>query len=276
LVGSPITTVNPVFEIALIIFGPIVIALFFYAMYRALKVRRVLSVELYRRQALWAGANGLYWAFLFLFTLSASLLYDSNPQLSTQIVAVNIVELGTLYVALILDFLWIDSSVNAARRSDPLVRDILSWRHLRIILWFAIFIGIVVSFTFYALPIVNRLNGDPIMGVLSFWIVNSPVFYIVGLSSIVGLIISWSRAKDPILKRHLRWLFLYTIVLFTQGNLSLLIYAPLSQQLLLAVLAGVLLTVAILNGLALFKTARSLAPISHLPVGFKKSAPKGT
>jgi hypothetical protein len=59
--------------------------------------------------------------------------------------------------------------------------------------------------------------------------------------------------------------------LFAEGNSSLIICAPLSQQVLLAVMAAVYLTVAILNGLALFKTARSLAPISHLPTDLTKA-----
>src|SRR5690349_14769390 len=94
----------------------LVVALFLYSAYWAFSIRSVLSIRLYRRQAFWLGAMGVYFVSLSAF-LSVALTLELNA-LSVNVLGAAIISFG-----FVLIFFWIDSTVLVARRSDPLFRD---------------------------------------------------------------------------------------------------------------------------------------------------------
>ena len=79
-------------------------------------------------EAFWVGGMGLYFVALSVF-LAVALTLEINA-LSINILGGLIISFG-----FILIFLWIDSTVSIARRSDPLFRDTLRWSKLRYLFW---------------------------------------------------------------------------------------------------------------------------------------------
>ena len=79
-------------------------------------------------EAFWVGGMGVYFVALSVF-LAVALTLEINA-LSINILGGLIISFG-----FILIFLWIDSTVSIARRSDPLFRDTLRWSKLRYLFW---------------------------------------------------------------------------------------------------------------------------------------------
>src|SRR5579862_5646250 len=86
----------------------IVSVIFAHSAFWALNIRRALAVPLYRNQAL-----GLEFVILEAGFLSTFILFFGDNQLFIPIVWV--VDFGVFY--------WINASMLAARRTDPLLRD---------------------------------------------------------------------------------------------------------------------------------------------------------
>ncbi len=95
-----------------------------YAAYWAFVIRRALAVRLYRNQALGIGILAIAVA---LTQVNATISnYSANyPGFLTIIFP---------YFTTLTLFYWIDTSVQAGRRSDPLLRDTLHWKGLRVFL----------------------------------------------------------------------------------------------------------------------------------------------
>ncbi|HZY94736.1 MAG TPA: hypothetical protein VFE98_07780 [Candidatus Bathyarchaeia archaeon] len=111
----------------------VVAGLFSYSAYWAFVTRRALQHGLYRRQALWVGWMAVY--FVALTTvLSLLLTFQIN------VLSINILGGALIGAGFVVMFLWIDSTIRVARRSDPLSRDALRWSKLRY-LWGFITVG---------------------------------------------------------------------------------------------------------------------------------------
>src|SRR5208282_2621530 len=97
-----------------ILFLIVAVPIYSYAAYWAFSIRHALAVRLYRRQAFGIG-------FIILaiwFTMGAFVLVPStNLKLYTALTD------PSFYFLFIVLFYWIDASVLATRRSDPLLRD---------------------------------------------------------------------------------------------------------------------------------------------------------
>ena len=217
----------------------LVAALFLYSAYWAFVIRRALMHRLYKRQALWVGSMAVYFVALSSF-LTVVIEYNIN------VLAVN--ASGGLLIAsgFVVLFLWIDSTIRVARRSDPLYRDSFRWSKLRY------FWGIVTTFGAVG-AVFDAINSGlaaaaPFGGALLF--------------GAIALLLTGSRSGDPTLKTHLKWTGLCIFLLWLSSQLvdvlsKILLDADLAQAITFGLVA--------LGAYALYRSARSLAPIGHLP-----------
>jgi len=180
---------------------------------------------------------------LFFVLLSAFLTIALSFQLNS--LATNI--LGGLIIAggFILIFLWIDSTVLIARRSDPLFRDTLRWSKLRYLFWLATIGGAVGAIT---TAIDSGLSTiAPYGGALFF--------------GAIALLISGRRSGDSTLRRHLEWtglcVFLLWLASQAQDPLFRVITDPYLVQLLIYPLVAA-------GAYSLYRSAKSLVPLGHI------------
>jgi hypothetical protein len=246
-----------------LVIAPVFTVLFVYAAYRALIIRKVIAVRLYRRQSLWVGISGFYWAFFTLGLGLAAALYSQNPAFVSANTVIAYSIFVALYVALIVSFLWIDSTIRVARRSDPLLRDAIYWSKLRIFLWAVIFVGMALGLIFRAPLVVSSSGGNPVTEIISFYDANVIAFWIVGFASLAALIVSGLRSKDVSLRRQILALGVYVVALIFQGIPSIIVgdLHLVESGVLVAILAVV---AYLINSVALVRTARSLAPLNKL------------
>ncbi len=214
-----------------------VVGLFLYSAFWAFTIRRVLLTGLYRRQAFWVGAMGIYFVSLSAF-LSVALTFELNA------FYVNL--LGALIISsgFTLIFLWIDSTVRIARRSDPLFRDTLHWSKLRYLFWFVTLGGAVGAFftSIYS----GFAAATPFGGALLF--------------GAIALLLSAKRSGDKTLRRHLRWTGLCIFLLWLGSQVQ----QPLSYHIADPYLAQSLTWPLVLAGAyCLYRSARSLIPLGH-------------
>jgi hypothetical protein len=153
--------------------------IFVFPAYWAFSIRRALAIRLYRNQALGIALVAI--SFLVF-----------GEVIST---------LTTYNLALVVIFYWLDASVLAARRSDPLLRDTLHWTKLRIVIWAIVLISLVVSTAFV---LINRdityIPSDPLWSEVA----TSPDFAIPVIALIILPLVA-RRSKDPALRKHLIW-----------------------------------------------------------------------
>lgn len=230
-----------------ITFLVITVPIFFYAAYWAFSVGRALTIRLYRRQAFGIGVIVLaFWSTIGIFVgLSGLLSLQVSSALSTL----------TWDFLLLTLFFWIDASVLASRRSDPLLRDTLYWSKLRIPLWSVdlLAVGTVFSVLGYAEITGNAsLLNQLVVGTFNNAILNFVNGIPVLLAIVCGVIFLSAitvRAKfDRTLRRHFAWFALF-LILF----LSVLgPFGPIGP-------IGLLLA-----GFALYKSAKSLVPLNRL------------
>ena len=232
----------------------LVTALFLYSAYWSFTIRRALVTSLYRRQAFWVGGMGVYFVILSAFLAIA---------LSLELSALPVNILGGLIISLgfILIFLWIDSTVRIARRSDPLFRDTLRWSRLRYLFWLVtVGGGVGAAFT--------SINSGfstvaPFGGALLF--------------GAVALLSSAKRSGDTTLRRHLRWTGLCIFLLWLGSQIT----QPLSYHIADPFLVESLTYPAVAAGAyCLYRSAKSLVPLAHLKISASEAtdiqtSPKG-
>ena len=249
-------------------------AVFIYGAYWAFAIRRVLVGRIYRRQALWLGV-------LFIAALVASdgvLLPLSGNSFVTAVVS--FLAYGPWPILVVFAFL--DSTMPVLRRSDPLLRNVLHWKILRIGILFVLAFSTI--FAVYAsiylstcLPTANTpacissamSNSGWLAGVLGFWggyyWVDASVALALGVTA---LLIGARRSSDAVLRRSLKWLGVgllcvpcLVLVSVVEGMMGVpypdMIYSY-----------GIVPwnIVAILLGYALYRSARSLALLNRLPL----------
>jgi hypothetical protein len=158
---------------------------------------------------------------------------------------------ATYYVTFIGTYYWIDSSIRAARLTDPLLRDTLRWKVLRIAFWGYDAVATVVFFT-AAVSGVNLGAGTAQgpQGIVLIALIG-PLF-IMGFSGLVALPLASHRSKDRILKRHLDWFAAFAVVFFA---VDFVISPPPGVYL---VLGSVVIAA---SGYFLYRSARSLVPL---------------
>lgn len=212
-----------------------------YSVFWAFSLGRLLSARLYRNQALGVGLVAVGWAaFNYSFFFSISLI----PNVAYPF-------------ALLLTFFWIDSSVLASRKSDPLYRNTLHWRQLRLALWVTLlgtmvawFAGLLLypSDFLVILPTGLGKNLQPLPAILLL-----TMFFTVSVSGPVYLLAAALRSKDMTLRRHLRWFGLFAVSFFFFDAIG-----GVTGQ---SVFFGV---AYIVGTYCLYRSAKSLAPLNRM------------
>jgi hypothetical protein len=239
--------------LAIAILGEVVVgSICAYAAYWAFSFRRALAGRIYRRHALLLGILAI------LFGASVFLTYSTNTIVSDII---------TLFSAafFLFIFAFIDSTVPLARRSDPMLRSILSWDKLRIALWFCVGVLTVDNL----LPLLSPAAANSDLGAFLEnigWFITATIVF--GCSA-VALVVGARRSRDPIFKGSLRWLGLLCLA-------AVLIFAVDTG---LSALPGVTLydfyysyyglpsgICAIFAAYFLYRSARALAPMSRISI----------
>jgi hypothetical protein len=246
--------------------------LFGYAAYWSFGIRRALSVPLYRRQAFGIG----------LIAANEAIVDPLNHALGGG--------LGDVYVPvflliqsylLVIWFYWIDASVLAGRRSDPLLRDTIHWSRLRRLLWPLILVLV-------AIPVGTALYFQLVTGSLPEFVIDWASLQVVSSSpsqlaldffgysyqaiiwvfAAAALVLTALRSKDMRLRRQLEWFGAYSLIsifVYTVGNTNFFVHGTLES-----VLFG---SSILAQAYFIYRAARSLAPVGHLPAIDPESAP---
>ncbi len=230
-------------------------AVFAFASYEALAIRKALAVRLYKSQALGIGLVALALILLTSFQLSVvPFLPPNTGPFGTPI------NYPFIYFAWLVLFYWIDASIRAARRSDPLLRDTLRWSRVRIAVWTVMVASIILTssivlyqVTVTGLSIFAQLHlpfGGPqgALNLLSFF---PPVIF-----GAIYVPLSAYRSKDPTLRRHLAWFGLFLL-----SFVALLISFSLPFKEVASLAAS---EIIVLAGYFLYQSARSLVPLNRI------------
>jgi hypothetical protein len=230
-----------------------------YAAYWAFSIRHALAVPMYRRQAFGIGFVVLaVWAVIAVFVV--------QPTATTPLATIE--QFSAFYFLFIVLFYWIDSSVLASRRSDPLLRDTLYWKKIRVSLWIAIIITTAIPFLILGYLAVapnqalfDQVTAGTIGGPVASFILNDVVFNFPIVIPICGLIYLpaiAARAKwDRSLRRHFLWFAPASVVMLviffgpTTGAASTIgdIIKPLS---------------IVIMGYTLYRSAKALVPLNYV------------
>ncbi len=227
------------------------IGLFLYTAYWAFTIRRVLAVPLFRKQALWVGIVGTYFAATFSYAGLGGVYSTTNP-------LTNFIGSFLFFLGFIMIFAWVDVTVRIARKTDPLRRDTFRWRRIRTIIW-AILVIVPTSVFALALPLLASNQSPSGIELLPALL----TIIAIMLSAGPALLLSGSRSKDSTLRRHLKWFGLFVLSLFAAvvGGFSLyLIHAVVIP--IVGFVVGY--TPFIFAAYCLYRGARSLVPIGHL------------
>jgi hypothetical protein len=233
------------------------LVIFVYAAYWAFDIRRGLAVRLYRDQALGIGLIivifGVFYANAWWFFGAV----QTNPVLA-------VLQQAAGFGLSLSVFYWLDASILASRRSDPLLRDTFHWKRIRYVLWPLVLLGpVLVSFSVLVYPPASYPSGPPISNpivavgtILTFFSIIGP--FVIGaiLLPIVG-----RRSRDSSLRRHLVWFGLFAAT-FTFVFIRDLV-PSLVNDLDLTLTGTVILAVATY---CLYRSARALVPLNKLPL----------
>ena len=214
--------------------------IFAFAAYWAFSIRHVLAVGIYRRQALGIGLVALIIASLLLSGILLAYL-GAGGQVSSLLL---IFAFGAM-------FYWIDASVLAVRRSDPLLRYTFHWKQLRIAFWV---LDIAALASIVAIEIAS--GGNP-NGQATDIIFNLP-FYITVLSGVILLPVVASRSKDIILRRHLVWFALFAGILAVCISVASFILTVYAEELFTSVFG------LYLGAYCLYRSSKSLVPLNRI------------
>lgn len=210
-----------------------------YAGYWSLAIRSGLAVPVYRNQALGSFVIVIVASFTSLYVFAGFFVSNFGNGIE-GVVSVTVISLGLFY--------WVDASMLAARRSDPLMRDLLHWRSARKVLWA---FNIVVLSYLLLLDVISPFYtyGGPL--------VITP-FLIAVICGALLLTIVARRTAAPALRQNLRWFglfFLSTLITypFSAGGGP---FAGVPAELILVGLG-------IFGGYCLLRSVRSLVEVSE-------------
>jgi hypothetical protein len=238
--------------------GPVgFFAVFLFASYESLSIRRALAVRLYRNQSLGIGLMALSWVLLFAvqFSIVHFLPPNSPGPFGTPI------DFPFDRFTWLVLFYWVDTSIRAARRSDPLLRDTLRWSQVRIVVWVLLLGSIVVNSLVVGYQVV--VTGLSIFAQVDLplpFLSNLPflTFVVPAISGAVYLPLTVFRSRDPTLRRHLAWFGIFVLLLL--GILFSFNLPRLSREIENLVASDSI----IVGGYFLYRSARSLAPLHRI------------
>lgn len=217
-------------------------AVFIYAAYWAFAIRRGLVGRMYRNHGLWLGVLSII--------LFSNVIVPTPTTNSLVIIVLSSIPIVALALAL---FAFVDSTVPIARRSDPLLRNILRWEKVRVVAWGVLILVEIIGV--HSEITSNNTSSSDVFGI-----------FVVALFGAPPMLIGARRSMDSYLRGSLKWLGLSLLfflgvllvgVVETGLNLSTY-YTSYSYGEIPYV------AVFILVGYALYKSARSLAPLNRM------------
>jgi len=215
-----------------------VVAAIIYAAYWAFAIRHALVDHIYRNRALWLGVLTILFVIVVIAPTPTGNDVVSDVLNNAPTVALTVGFLG-----------FVDSTVPIARRSDPLLRNILNWKKSRVLAWVVLILVDILSV--HAEIESSNTSSSNVLGLFVVAVIGAPV-----------MLIAARRSKDLNLRKSLKW-FALALLFF----LGILLVAVLESKLNLSTssygeipYAAVLILVAY----ALYRSARSLAPINRL------------
>lgn len=233
----------------------VLVALFAYAVYWGLLIRRGLAVNIYRNQALGISLVSFAYIIQLIGNYLSLTTFADNPFISSS------AAFGLRYtLVLLLTFYWIDASIRASQDSDPLSRDTLLWSRVRYVLWTiniagpAIFIGFLLLTGDY--HIMDNQSAGLLTAIISTLAI-VPLF-VTFVSGIISLPFAAARSKDRNLRRQIEW--------FALSNLFLLLVLNILPGLLPnnSVAQGVSQFLGfLLGGYCLYRSAFALVPLNQ-------------
>jgi hypothetical protein len=211
--------------------------------------------------------------------------------LSTNNSVINLLLLLTFYAPGVwqfpIVFAFIDSIIPVLRRSDPLLRNILNWKKVRIGLWSVVALETILriyewSYFLYlpacwaatyigecvrtSFAMINPGWPSAILGFFFFrWYFLTTPCFILGA---VALLIGSRRSRDMVLRESVKWSGAALVCDIVGWSLVVAIISLLNWSYYYytysygAVLGN---AVAFLTGYAIYRSARSLAPLNRLP-----------
>ncbi len=218
--------------------GVTVVCSYAYVAYSTTAIRRTLAVGLYRRQAL--GIELIAIGFTAIY-LAGFLPYTG---------ILGFIGGGVFDTVALFLLYWVDSSILAARRSDPLVRDTLKWSGLRRIVWVVAVSDIAVTY-----GLAWYLSFGPDYGLLFSIIFPLPI-YLAAFSGAIVVPIAARRTRDLTLRKNLEWFFVFIVIqLGLQGGVSQLFASDVAS-------AGLVNGVALMIGFyPLYQSGKRLVPL---------------
>jgi hypothetical protein len=234
-----------------------VVASYSFIFYSSLLVRRTLAVGLYRRHAFGVGLLGV----VFAVDQVTNVVPTGEGQGVLGLLGIAffaVFSLGLLY--------WVDSSILAARRSDPLYRDTFGWSRLRKAIWGADGLAfLTVLLTSVALPPQSGpqpagTQGPPEWLLIVFTVMFFFPIYSAALSGVVIMPIAARRCRDLVFRKHLEWLFVFiAIQLVFAGGVGQALQTPNGDSTAASSLVD---GVALLIGLyPIYMSVRRLVPL---------------
>ncbi len=237
-------------------------------MAQAFGIRKGLLIRSYRDQALWVGGTAIYWVIAVTpFYLLQTIIGFYPFMISALTVPLAILLISILYLGVFLTQAWVSSIVRVAKDTDPKDRDTLRWNKARWLFWGAFFIGTGYGGFFLVPPLLSNVGLGAVRLGLLLYGRNAPIFFLMGVIDLIILYVSFHNSADAILKRHLRWLAIYVVVLLFNAAFVISISGRISSFEITAL--GELATSAtasLLWAFCLYKCARSLVATSPFPV----------
>jgi hypothetical protein len=172
------------------VFGLPLFVVWGYAIYWAFDIRKALSTREFRNQALGIGLVSLGW------TLFNVVFFLGGYGLSFPYV-----DIPVLTFAVLVTFYWTDTSILVALKTDPLMRNTLRWRQVRLVLW-AVFVATVVLALSAANAYIEQYLPQLTLIYGPIGIVNIFILIVVTAGA---FLVSVVRSKNSTLRRHLAW-----------------------------------------------------------------------
>ncbi|MDA4136695.1 MAG: hypothetical protein OK449_06840 [Thaumarchaeota archaeon] len=244
------------FTLAVVLGDLVPAAIGLYAAYWAFSIRRALAGRVYRNHALWLGVVCIVWEVG---------LPINNISSSSMIVnlALNL----SLFAELAFVFAFVDSTVRVARRSDPLLRRILHWDKVRFVLWGDLALAAVYLVAAVVYP---SSENSGLGGAIGF-----PLFLLPFIAGAPVVLIGARRSKDRVLRGSLKWFGVLLLSFLFNALLSFIemfVFNVSQYDASFSYPALAFAPAAILGAYALYRSARSLAPMNRLSAEGAKTA----
>lgn len=234
----------------------VVCIIYSYAAFWGFSMRRGLAAPLYRRQALWVGAVGAYFAIEWLVQALFNPFHPYSGTLQTYFLLDTVRDFGYTVI-----FAWISATMPLVRQSDPLLRDELRWDRLRLILWPLVVVGVVTTAGLEAITLVTGSQY------LLLHDLSTSIPYPAILVGALALGLGIKKSTDMTLRRQLKWFGLsatFIVVVFLLAQFAhTLGFVPASETLLVE---AVQYAMVLLAGVFLLRSAKNLVPLFQVPL----------